>query len=113
MVRGVELVLGKESSSKISKTTLSDNTVKARIDEMVQDIREQVAEKIRMSPMFAIQCDETTDVAHCSQLLVFARYISDNAIEEEMLLCRPLETTTTADDVLGVVSGFYFSFFLA
>ena len=107
MVRGVELVLGKESSSKISKIALSDNTVKSRIDEMAQDIREQVTEKIRMSPMFAIQCDESTDVAHLSQLMVYARYISGNAVEEELLFCRPLETTTTADDVLRVVSQFF------
>ena len=46
-------------------------------------------------------------MAHCSQLLVYARYISDNVVEEEILFCRPLETTTTADDVLSTVSSYF------
>jgi len=48
---------------------------------------------------FAIQCDETktTDLDQLAQLLVFVRFVGLSSIEEEMLFCRLLETTTEAD----------------
>ena len=62
---------------------------------------------MKASPYFAIQCDETTDVAQLSQLLVYVRYVGSTSIEEEMLFCRPLNTTTKAEDVFQVVSSFF------
>ena len=59
--------------------------------------------KVRSSGFFAIQCDEIIDVSQCSQLLVYARFIGNGTLEEEMILCCTLETTTKADDVLAVV----------
>ena len=60
---------------------------------------------MKTSPYFAIQCDETTDVAQLSQLLVYVRYVGSTSIEEEMLFCRPLKTK--AEDVFQVVSLFF------
>ena len=60
---------------------------------------------MKASPYFAIQCDETTDVAQLSQLsqlLVYARYVGFTSIEEEMLFCRTLKITTKAEDVFQV-----------
>ena len=62
---------------------------------------------MKASPYFAIQCDETTDVAQLSQLLVYVCYVGSTSIEEEMLFCRPLKTTTKAEDVFQVVSLFF------
>ena len=39
---------------------------------MAIDVKEQVIEKNHSSPFFAIQLDESTDIARCSQLMVFA-----------------------------------------
>jgi len=49
--------------------------------------------------LFAIQGDETktADLDQLAQLLVFVRFVGPSSIEEEMLFCRPLETTTEAD----------------
>ena len=77
---------------------------------LASDIEFQVRKKIKASPYFAIQCDETTDVAQFSQLLAYARYVGSTSIEEEMLFCRPLKTlktTTEAEDVFLVVSSFF------
>ncbi|XP_064468647.1 zinc finger BED domain-containing protein 5-like [Ornithodoros turicata] len=43
---------------------------------MADDIRDQVVQQIKSAAfgLFSIQLDESTDVASCSQLLVFARY---------------------------------------
>ena len=42
-------------------------------------------EEIKVSPLFAFQGDEITDVALCSQLLVFVRYIHEYDIKNEFL----------------------------
>ena len=104
ILTAAKILLGEDSYQKLSKISLSDSTVKLRIDEMADDIKTQVFEKVRSSPFFAIQCDETTDVSNCSHLLVYARFIGNGILEEEMMLCCPLETTTKADDNLAVVS---------
>ncbi|XP_076038217.1 protein FAM200C-like [Oratosquilla oratoria] len=65
-----ELVLGKDSANKLSQISLSNDTVKGRVNELSQDIKVQTLDQVRASPVFAIQCDETTDIAQCSQLLI-------------------------------------------
>ena len=107
MIKAASLVLGVASSNKLAKIFLSDSTIKTRIDELASDIEFQVFKKIKASPYFAIQCDETTDVAQLSQLLVYVRYVGSTSIEEEMLFCRPLKTTTKPEDVFQVVSSFF------
>ncbi|XP_066981062.1 protein FAM200C-like [Macrobrachium rosenbergii] len=107
MVEAAHLVLDQNYVSKLNQISLSDNTVKQRIDDMSQDIKSQVIEKIKLSPFFAIQLDETTDIAHPPQLLVYAWFISENQVEEEFLLCSPLITTTKAEDIMNIVSNFF------
>lgn len=102
-----ELVLGKDSANKLSQISLSNDTVKGRIDELSQDIRDQTLNQVRASPVFAIQCDETTDIAQCSQLLMYARFVSGNNIKEEILFCHPMESCTTAEDIFQDVSNFF------
>ena len=72
VLRAAELVLGKDRANKLSQISLSNDTIKGRINEMSQDIKDQVLDQVRASPVFAIQLDldETTDVAQCSQLLM-------------------------------------------
>lgn len=41
---------------------------------MPLDIEEQIVRKVKNSLYFAAQCDESTDVAHCCQLLVFVEF---------------------------------------
>ena len=96
MLEAARLLLDQKCVNKLNQISLSDNTVKQRIDDMSQDIKLQVTEKIRLSPFFAVQLDESTDVAQLPQLLVYARYISENWVEEDFLFCSPLKTTTKA-----------------
>nr|XP_039257154.1 protein ZBED8-like [Styela clava] len=107
ILKAASLVLGEASSKKLAKISLSDSTIKTRIDEIAHDIELQVIEKIKLSPFFAIQCDETTDVANLCQLLVYVRFVGSSSIEEDMLLCKPLETTSKAEDVFKLVAEFF------
>uniref|UniRef100_UPI00358FFCAA protein FAM200C-like n=1 Tax=Myxine glutinosa TaxID=7769 RepID=UPI00358FFCAA len=55
---------------------------------------------------FSLQLDESTDVASCSQLLVFARYLAGFAVKEEFLFCSPLKTTTKSVDIMNIMNHF-------
>uniref|UniRef100_K7FQJ5 DUF4371 domain-containing protein n=1 Tax=Pelodiscus sinensis TaxID=13735 RepID=K7FQJ5_PELSI len=94
----VRLVLGEEAARKPNDISVSNDTVSRRINEISQNISKQVVDEIKKSPLFAIQLDESTDVALCSQLLVFARY---------MVRCKTLDTTTKAQDVMEIVNNFF------
>ena len=108
MIKASSLVLGVANSNKLAKISLSDSTIKTRIDELANDIKFQVLPKIQESPFFfAIQCDGTTDVAQFSQLLVYIRYVGSTSNEEEMLFCRPIDTTTKTEDVFKLVASYF------
>lgn len=107
LLKAADIVLGPEGRQKLSQIPLSDNTVKRRIDDMAEDITNQVVDAVKQSPFFAIQLDESTDVAQCSQLLVFVRYIQDYTIKDEILFSTELTTTTKAVDVMSAVSDFF------
>lgn len=65
------------------------------MDELSQDIKDQSLNKVRDSPVFAIQCDETTDIAQYSHLLMCICFVLGNSIKEEMLFCHPMESFIT------------------
>ena len=50
---------------------------------MSLDIFKQTIAELRESQCFSLQLDESTDVAHCSQLVVYVRYINDSSIKED------------------------------
>ena len=75
LLETARLVLNEGSYNKINEISLSNNTVQRRIKEIAIDIKDQVIEKIHAFHFFSIQLDESSDVAQCSQLMVFARYV--------------------------------------
>ncbi|XP_066964227.1 protein FAM200C-like [Macrobrachium rosenbergii] len=102
----VRLVLGAEAAQKLRDVSLSNNTIQRRIRDMSGDVKYQIIEEIKASPIFAIQVDESTDVAKACQLLVYCRYLFKGIIKEEFLCCQNLETSSTATDVMNAVSSF-------
>ena len=78
-----ELVLGKDKTNVLSQIALSNDTVKGRIDELSQDIKDQLLDQIKESPFFAIQCNETTDIKSCSQRRLYACFLSVNTIKKK------------------------------
>ncbi|KAG0724265.1 Protein ZBED8 [Chionoecetes opilio] len=71
----VRNVLGDKAKREISKISLSNNTVRRRIDDMAADVCNQVCQEIRASAFRAsLQLDESTDIANQSQLIAFVRY---------------------------------------
>ncbi|CAM4667033.1 unnamed protein product [Lepidochelys kempii] len=65
LLKAAEIVLGAESKKKNLEISLSDNSVKRCVDDIAKDLKLQVVEAVKASSFFAIQCDDTTDVAQC------------------------------------------------
>ena len=87
--------------------SLSNDIIKRRISLLATDIKQQVIAEIKSSPMFSIQVDKSTNVASCSQLLVFLRYIHIEDDKEEFLYCKILETSASAHDVMDSILNFF------
>ena len=103
----VKLILSETSAQKIQQVSLSNDTIKRRISQMSANVKQQVINEIKASPMFSLQLDESADVASCSQLLVFVRYVHTEDVKEEFLYCKVLDSTTTAQDVMDSISTFF------
>jgi len=101
------IILGGVRVDRSYQKSLSDNTVKRRIDELAEDIKTQVVKKVKDSPFFSIQCDETTDLAQNCQLIVYCRFVDDGTLKEEMLFCECLTTTTKASDIFVTIDNFF------
>ncbi|GFT94302.1 transposase [Nephila pilipes] len=56
---------------------------------------------------FAIQLDETSDIAELSILLVIVRYKHRTDAQEDMLICKSLPTRTTAEEFLNIVNSYF------
>ncbi|XP_055918354.1 SCAN domain-containing protein 3-like [Eupeodes corollae] len=98
----VETILGKQEADKLKNIPLSDNTIERRINDMAVDIQEQLIEKLKKSPHFALQLDESTDVSDCAQFVVFVRFEAEENIEEEILFCKALPANTTGQCLSGM-----------
>ena len=103
----VKLILGEISAQKIQQVSLSNDTIKRRISQMSANVKQKIINEIKASPMFSLQLDESTDVASCSQLLVFVPYVHTEDVKEEFLYCKVLDSTTTAQDVMDSISTFF------
>jgi hypothetical protein len=61
---------------------------------------------VKKSQYYALQLDESTDVADLAILLVFVSYINEDTgiAEEKILFCRPLKERTTGEDIFNLTN---------
>ncbi len=97
------IMIGDSAAAKLGAVPLSNDTVARRIEDMSNVIREQLIEFVKKSPYYALQLDESTDIAGQAQLLTYVRYLRDKAIEEDVLFCRPLQSHTTGEAIFNVL----------
>ncbi|CAI5657525.1 unnamed protein product, partial [Oreochromis niloticus] len=102
----VGTMLGEKAKKTIQSIPSSNNTVSRRISAMSENVLQQLLLRIRHSEFYAIQLDESTDVAGLAHLLVYVRYIHEGTIKEDMLFCKPLEERTTAADIFQKLDTF-------
>ncbi|CAG5047480.1 unnamed protein product [Parnassius apollo] len=94
-------IMPREKYANLLKTIpLSSDTVHRRINLLADDIKIQLIDRVKGSPYYAIQLDESTDVANVAQLLIFIRYRYENDICEDLFFCQGLEGRTTGEAIL-------------
>ncbi len=71
----VNTVLDEKASEKLKLIPLSDNTVSRRIGDIAQNLKERLIVRLKTAKDFAIQLDESTDIASSATLLVYVRYV--------------------------------------
>jgi hypothetical protein len=74
---------------------------------MSEDIKEEQVTRIKCSPKYALQIDESTDVAGLSQLLVFVRYCFEENIQEEFMFCLLLSERYTGSNIFKAVNDYF------
>ena len=105
----VTCLLGPNAAKKLDVVPFSDNTVSRRIQDLASEVKKILIQRIQKSKFFAIQLDESTDVANFAQLMMYVRYEYEQAIEEEFLFCESLSGRTTADEIFKKVNDFVVS----
>lgn len=92
----VEELCGPQEGENVKSVPLSNNTVKYRIDQMAENCKKQLHEKLRKVP-FAIHLDETTTVAGESVLIVYLQYVDRDELKWDILVSTNLSTITTGE----------------
>ena len=82
----------------VQNIPLSNDTVSRRISEIAKQLRMKLCKKLSATN-FSLQFDETTDIEKNEQLIGYVRYVDTEEINEELLFCRTMDTTTTGQDV--------------
>ena len=104
----VVIMLGPGAKKKIQHLSLSNNTIRRRIDDMATDVCQQVCSEIKQSIFQAsLQLDESTDTTLDCHLIAFARYEKNKKKKEEFLFCNTMLATTTAADIKAIVDSFF------
>ena len=80
-----------------------------RTIELYLDVQRQVIKGIKNSKhgLFPLQFDESTDVSNNSQLILFAKWIQDDDIVENILCCERLLTTTRGIDIFNLINNIF------
>ncbi|CAH1995934.1 unnamed protein product [Acanthoscelides obtectus] len=53
-----------------------------------------------------MNCDESTDIVNCAQLIVYVRYIGGDIIQGEILYSQSLTAGTKSEDIFNSISNF-------
>ncbi|KAL4082946.1 hypothetical protein QTP88_029444 [Uroleucon formosanum] len=100
----VRCVLGDKAAKEIEKVSLSNDTVKRRIDDMSSNIKNKLLLYLKDCNFFALQIDESTDITNMAQLMVFIRFDRNDEIIEEFLFCKPLQTHRTSEIIFTTIN---------
>jgi zinc finger BED domain-containing protein 5/7/8/9 len=100
-------MVGEVAAKKLLSIPLSNDTISRRILDMAEDIQQQFFCRIKSSPFYALQLDESTDVSSAQMLLVFVRYQWESKLHDDILFCRELPTRATAHECFRCMDEYF------
>ncbi|GBP43664.1 Zinc finger BED domain-containing protein 5 [Eumeta japonica] len=99
-------ILDEKSAKHLSTVPLSNDIVSRRIHNLASFFKQELVTRLQKT-RFALQIDESTDVAGQAILLVIVRYPYESFFEEDMLMCSPLPTNTTGEEIFNKINIFF------
>uniref|UniRef100_A0A8C0IJU4 DUF4371 domain-containing protein n=1 Tax=Chelonoidis abingdonii TaxID=106734 RepID=A0A8C0IJU4_CHEAB len=103
----VHCMLGEKTAKRTDMVPLSNNTLSHRINDMPNNVETTIVQRVKNSSYYAIQLDESTDVANLAILLLFVYYVNEGLVEDNLLFCRPLEERTTGEDIFNLTNAYF------
>lgn len=97
-------LFGEKAAGMVGNVPLSGNNVARRIDDIAEDIEGQLLVRLKASPWYAIQVDESTDVENKAIMLVYVRYVHQDEVHEDLLCCLSLPSLTTTSEIFRVLN---------
>jgi hypothetical protein len=85
-------MFGNKLLKYIDLIPLSNVTVGSRINDMTGNAESQLIERVKKSPYYALQIDETTDVT--------------NYVNDDLMFCRTLPTGTTGEEIFHTLDSY-------
>ena len=100
---------GKQAVDKVEQIPLSNDTMSVRGSMIADDIKQQLIAKLKEAPCFALQLDETADIKHDAQLIVYCRFPDKSVkkIVEHFLFCLPVGVQTTGEFIFSKLDEFF------
>ncbi|XP_071056571.1 zinc finger BED domain-containing protein 5-like [Onthophagus taurus] len=90
---------------EVNSIPLSDTTIARRIEEMALFCENDLINRMKTSNHpFALQLDETTDVAGLAVLIVLVRYVFNSSVQEDMLFCKPFVGRMTGEEIFKLIN---------
>jgi hypothetical protein len=102
----VQCILGEKAAKKIDIVHFSNNTLSRKINDISSYVETTIVQRVKKSQYYALQLNESKDVANLAILLVFVRYINEDTgiAEEELLFCHSLKERTTGEDIFDLTN---------
>ena len=105
----VGVMVGEKAAKQLDVISLSDNTVKCRIDSMAEDVLKQLVTRVQASHFYSLQIDESTDIASLANLVAYVGYEYDGEVHKDFLFCKPLPSQATMETIFDTLNEFMVS----
>lgn len=101
-------VLGSTAGDQTKSVPLTNSAIGHRMDELSADVEDQLIAKVRGSPWFALQVDESAEISDAPLLLCYIRFIDHDCkdIKEELLFCLEMPSQMTGFEMFELINAY-------